>query len=68
MADARKEGAYSLHPEPCHAVLGCGAVAVADIYRSVAAYCTRQCRHFISLSQCPLEDGVIDYVQSQVGN
>lgn len=36
MADARKEGAHSLHSEMCHTMLGCGAVAVVDVYPSFA--------------------------------
>lgn len=63
MADARTDGAYSLHPEMCHVSLGCGAVVVVDIYRSFAVCCTCQWLHFISSSQYPLEDGKINNVR-----
>lgn len=42
MADARKEGVHSLHSEMCHKTLGCGAVAVADVYQSFAVCCSCQ--------------------------
>lgn len=63
MADARTDGAYSLHPEMCHVSLGCGAVVVVDIYRSFAVCCTCQWLHFISSSQYALEDGKINNVR-----
>lgn len=47
MADAREEGAYSLHPETRHVSLGCGAVAVADIYQSLAV-CLVTCHQSVT--------------------